>query len=127
MEKPRNESRKSEILGFSRGSSKSHDSKGKTKEESAHDSIKELTHLIQTMEINHTNQMNAIQNRLVAMEMNQAGRFQNRGNEKWQKRGPPNEHRPLNPRKSTNLVDDPIPYCRPCEEMQCMMKLLVLM
>lgn len=61
--------------------------------------------------------MNAIQNRLVAMERNQAGWFQNRGNEKWQKRGPPNEHRPPNPLESTNIVDDSIPYCRPCEEM----------
>jgi len=50
MERARRESRKSKIRGFNRGPSKSHDSKGKAKEESAHDPIKELTQLIKTME-----------------------------------------------------------------------------
>lgn len=87
MEKGRKQSRKSKIPSFNRGPSKSHDSEGKAKEESAHDPIKELNQLINTMEENHTNQMNAIQNRLVAMDKNQAGRFENRGNDKWQKKG----------------------------------------
>ena len=117
MERDRKESGKSEIPGFNRGPSKSHDSKRKAKEENAHDLIKELTQLIKTMEANHTTQMNAIQHRLVAMERNQYGRFQNRGNDIWQKMGPPNEHKPPNPLESTNLVDDSIPYCRPCDEM----------
>ena len=54
MEKARKQSRKSKILGFTRGSSKSNDSKGKAKEEATHDPIKELTQLIKSMEANHT-------------------------------------------------------------------------
>ena len=81
MERAIRESGKYEIFCFNRGPSKSHDSKGKAKEESAHDPIKELTQLIKTMKENHTTQMNAIQNRMVPMERNQAGRFQNRSND----------------------------------------------
>ena len=69
------------------------------------------------MDENHTNQMNAIQNQLVAMDKNQVGRFQNQGNDRWKKRGPPNENRPKNLLDSTNLVDDSMPYCRPCDDL----------
>jgi hypothetical protein len=83
------------------------------------------------MEINHANQlkehvsqMNAMQNRLIAMERGQASRPQHRPNDKWPKRTPPQDQRPPNPFESTNLVDhQAIPYCRPCgqfhEESTC--------
>lgn len=69
------------------------------------------------MEENNTSQINAIQNRLVAMERNQAGRFQNRDNDRWKKRGPPSENRPPNTFESNNLVDDSMPYCITCDEL----------
>ena len=117
IERARRQSGKSEIPGFNRGPSKSNDYKGKEKEETTHDPIKELTQLIKSMEANHTNQMNAIQNRLVAMERNQAQRFQTRPNDRWQNnKGPQQEHRPPNPLESTNMVDQIPPFCRPCNE-----------
>jgi hypothetical protein len=76
------------------------------------------------MEINHANQMNAMQNRLIAMERAQSSRPHHKPNDKWPKRPPPQEQRPPNPFESTNLVDHQvIPYCRPCgqfhEESTC--------
>jgi hypothetical protein len=68
--------------------------------------------------------MNAMQNRLIAMERNQANRPPHRQNDKWPRRPPHNdqrppqiEQRPPNPFESTNLVEhQSIPYCRPCGE-----------
>jgi len=57
MERARKQSGKSEIPGFTRGPSKSNDSKGKAKEDTTQDSIKELTQLIKSMEANHTKEM----------------------------------------------------------------------
>ena len=54
---------KSNILGFTRGtSSKSHEDKKKKLEtqEFSSDSIKEITHLIKQIEINHANQMTTL-------------------------------------------------------------------
>jgi hypothetical protein len=96
------EARKSNIPGFTRGSSskvndeKKKESKG---QESTSDGIKELTQLIKQMEVNHANQikqmevnhanqMNAMQNRLIAMERSQANRPPHRPNDKWPRRPP---------------------------------------
>jgi hypothetical protein len=76
------------------------------------------------MEINHANQakeqasqMNAMQNRLIAMERSQANRPSHRPNDKWPRRPPQNDQRPPNPFESTNLVEhQAIPYCKPCGE-----------
>jgi hypothetical protein len=72
------DARKSNIPGFTRGSSsKLYDEKKKNVEtqKPSSDGIKELNQLIKQMEINHANQlkehvsqMNAMQNRLIAME-----------------------------------------------------------
>ena len=139
------DARKSNIPGFTRGSySQLYDEKNKNVEnkKSSNDGIKELTQLIKQMEINHANQikqmeinqanqskehanqMNAIQNRLIAMERGQASRPQHRPNDKWPKKNPSQDQRPPNPFESTNLVDhQAIPYCRPCgqfhEESTC--------
>jgi hypothetical protein len=121
------DARKSNIPGFTRGSSsKVNDEKKKKVEgqESSNDGIKELTQLIKQMEINHANQINALQNRLITMERSQNNRQHPRPNDKWPKRPPQHEQRPPNPFESTNLVDHhSIPYCRPCgefhEEVTC--------
>jgi hypothetical protein len=79
--------------------------------------MKELTQLIKQMEINHTNQINALQNRLITMERSQNNRQQHKPNDKWPRRPPQNDQRPPNPFETTNLVDHfPMPYCRPCGE-----------
>ena len=83
------DARKSNIPGFTRGSSsKSSEEKKKKVEgqESSSDGIKELTQLIKQMEINHANQINALQNRLITMERAQANRSHHKTNDKW----PPN-------------------------------------
>jgi hypothetical protein len=132
------DARKSNIPGFTRGSSSKNNEEKKMKVEgqgSSSDGIKELTQLIKQMELNHANQikqmeinqanqMNAMQNRLIAMERGQASRPQHRPNDKWPKKNPPQDQRPPNPFESTNLVDhQAIPYCRPCgqfhEESTC--------
>lgn len=117
MERDKKKSRKSKIPSFNRGPSKSNDFKEKAKEGSTHDPIKELTQLIKAMEKNHTKEMQAMQNRLVAMERSQVQRFQPRSNDRWQKnKGPPQDYRPPNPLESTNMVDQIPPFCRPCDE-----------
>jgi hypothetical protein len=114
------EARKSNIPGFIGGSSsKVNDEKKKEVEgqESSSDGIKELTQLIKKMEINHTNLINALQNRLITMERSQNNRQQHKPNDKWPRRPPQNGQRPPNPFESTNLVDHhSIPYYRPSGE-----------
>jgi hypothetical protein len=134
IDKNMHDVRKSNIPGFTTGtSSQPYDEKKKKVESqgSSNDGIKELTQLIKQMEINHANQlkehvsqMNAMQNRLIAMERAQSTRPQHRPNDKLPKRPPPQDQRPPNPFESTNLVDhQAIPYCRPCgqfhEESTC--------
>jgi hypothetical protein len=80
--------------------------------------MKELTEMIKAMESNHAAQLNAMQNKLISMERNNANRFQPRqNNEKWQKRGPPQDQRPPNQLEATNMVNDEAPpFCRACED-----------
>ena len=69
------------------------------------------------MEINHANQLAAMQNRLINMERSQANRFHLKQNDKWQKKPPSQEHRLPSPLETNNMVDHQvIPYCRPCGE-----------
>jgi len=74
--------------------------------------------MIKAMEYNHASQFNAMQNRLIAMERRNSNRFQPRqNNEKWQKRGPPQDQRPLNQFESTNMVNEEAPhFCKACED-----------
>jgi hypothetical protein len=128
IDKNMQDARKSNIPSFTRGSSSKVNDENKKKvegQESSSDGIKELTQLIKQMEINHANQINALQNRLITMERSQNNRQHNRPNDKWPKRPPPHEQRPPNPFESTNLVyHHSIPYCRPCgefhEEVTCL-------
>jgi hypothetical protein len=103
------EARKSNIPDFTRGSSsKVNDEKRKEPrgQESSNDGMDKLSQLIKQMEINHANQikqmeinqanqakehanqMNAMQNRLIAMERSQANRPPHRPNDKWPRRPP---------------------------------------
>jgi hypothetical protein len=52
------------------------------------------------------------------MERSQNNRFQPRpNNEKWQKKGPPQDQRPPNQLESNNVVNQEIaPFCRACED-----------
>jgi Na+/phosphate symporter len=79
------DSRKSNILGFTRGSSSKVNEEKKKKvegQESSSDGIKELTQLIKQMEINHANQINALQNRLITMERSQNNKQHHKPNDK---------------------------------------------
>jgi hypothetical protein len=61
------EARKSNIPGFDRGSYSKVNDENKNKDEgqgSSSNDIKKLTQLIKKMEVNHANQINALQNRL---------------------------------------------------------------
>lgn len=96
---------KSNIPGFTRGnSSKQSEPKEKSDSKtSAKDPFKELAEMIKTMELNHATHMNAMQNRLIAMERSQNNRFQSKPNKDWQRKGP-QDQRPPNPLDSANLV-----------------------
>jgi hypothetical protein len=126
IDKNMQDARKSNIPGFSRGTSSQPYEEKKNKVESqgsSNDGIKELTQLIKKMKVNHAYQLNSMQNRLITMERGQASRPQHRPNDKLPKI-PPQDQRPPNPFESTNLVENQaIPYCRPCgqfhEESTC--------
>ena len=70
--------------------------------------------------VNHTSQLNAMQNRLITMQkthivQNQRS-FHSRLNQEWKKKYPPQEQNPPNQLETNNMVDEVPPYCRPCEE-----------
>jgi hypothetical protein len=128
------EARKSNILGFIRGSSSQpyvEKKKNVENQKPSNDGMKELTQLIKQMEINHanqikqmeinqTNQITALQNRLIAMDRGQGSRPPQRPNDKWPKKSPPQDQRPPNSFESTNWVDhQAIHYCRPCYRTVC--------
>jgi hypothetical protein len=79
--------------------SQPHEEKKKSGENQkpSNDGMNELTQLIKQMEINHANQINALQNRLITMERSQSNRKQHKPNDKWLKRPPKNDQRPPNP------------------------------
>jgi hypothetical protein len=80
---------KSNLPGFTRGgNSKQSEPKDKVvasdSKSSSADPIKELTKMIKAMESNHAAQLNAMQNKLIAMERSHCNRLQPRqNNEKW--------------------------------------------
>jgi hypothetical protein len=104
-------SRKSNLPGFSRGST-SKQSKNKEKavasdnKDTSHDPLKALTKMMKRMEANHATQLSAMQNRLIAMERAQNNRFQPRpNNERWPRKSPPQDQRPPNQLESTNVSE----------------------
>ena len=109
---------KSNIPGFAKGSSSKHfEPKEKPESKVSSDPFKELIEMIKTMELNCATQMNAMQNRLIAMERPQNNKFQNKPNKDWKRKGPPQDQRPPNPLDSTNMVQEEVhPYCRACRD-----------
>jgi hypothetical protein len=114
---------KSNLPGFTRGgSSKQSESKEKAttldNKDPFYDPLKAITKMVKRMEANHATQLSAMQNRLIAMERSQNNRFQPRpNNEKWQKKGPPQDQRPPNKLESTNVVNEEVPpFYRACED-----------
>jgi hypothetical protein len=84
IDKNMQSSGKSNLPGLTRGSTSKQqpDSKDKVvaseSKTSSTDPLKELMEVIKPMEANHVAQLNAMQNRLIAMERSQANRFQPR-------------------------------------------------
>jgi len=50
-------------------------------------------------------------------------RNNNNNNNPWPRRNPPNDQRPPTPLESANVIDEPVPFCKPCksfhEESAC--------
>ena len=99
---------KSNVLGFSKGSPPESDKVKKVEnQEPQGDSIDKLTQLIKQMELNHANQLaamqanqTALQNKVVSLERNRGNNFYpNKPNDRWQnqRRPPPQDQRPPNP------------------------------
>ena len=123
-------SSKSNIPGYTRGNcSYNKESKGKVVElegkESSKDPMKKMAEMMKTLVTNqnqqmanHVAQLNHIQNRLVMMERNHVSHaprnFQHKPNQMYQKKAPTQEPRIPNQLDSSNMVEDAIPYCRPC-------------
>ena len=61
--------------------------------------------------------MSKIQNRITTLERNNGPRnFQPKQNQVYQKKAPQQEPRIPNQLDSTNLVEEVIPWCRPCDQ-----------
>jgi hypothetical protein len=116
---------KSNIPGFSRGST-SRQTEVKDKAVAAapenkdlnFDPLKVVTEMVKRMEATHATQLSAMQNRLIAMERSQNNRFQPRpNNDTWQRKGLPQDQRPPNQLESNNMVhEEAPPFCRACED-----------
>ena len=89
--------------------------------------MKEMSKMMKTLVTNqnqqmanHVAQLNHIRNRLVMMgrdHVSHAPRnFQHKPNQMYQKKAPTQEPRIPNQIDSTNMVEDEIPYCRPCAQ-----------
>jgi hypothetical protein len=105
---------KSNLPGVNRGSS-SRQTEAKDKaaapenKDPNFDPLKVVTEMVKRMEATHATQLSALQNRLIAMERSQNNRFQPRpNNDRWQKKGPPQDQRPLNQLESNNVVNEEI-------------------
>ena len=110
---------KSNIPGYTRGNTSYNEEKGTSKypmEKIASMFEKVMTSQDQFM-TNQSVQMNKIQNRITTLERNNGPRnFQPKQNQVYQKKFPQQEPRIPNQLDSTNLVDEVIPWCRPCEQ-----------
>jgi hypothetical protein len=113
---------KSNILGFSRGST-SRQTKAKDKAAAAtlenkdpnFDPLKVVTQMVKRME---ATQLSAMKNRLIAMERSHNNRFQPRkNNDWWQRKNSPQDKIPPNQLESNNVVQEEAPpFYRTCED-----------
>ena len=78
--------------------------------------MEKVTSLLEKFMTNQSEQLNKIQNIIVTLERNNGPRnFQPKQNQVYQRKFPEQEPRIPNKLDSTNLVDEVIPWCRPCE------------
>ena len=84
--------------------------------------MKEISEMMKTLAtnqnqqmVNHDAQLNHIQNRLVMMEINQVSHAP-RSFQMYPKKAPAQEPKIPNQLDSTNMVEDAIPFCRPCDQ-----------
>ena len=119
---------KSNILGYTRGNTSYNKEKGKSIEleekETSKDPMEKVTNMIKELVTSQNQimanqfvQLNNIQNRIITMERNNGPRnFQPRQNQMYQKKFPQQERRIPNQLDSANMVEEVIPWCRPCEQ-----------
>ena len=119
---------KSNIPGYTRGNTSYNKEKGKAAEleekETSKDPMEKVTSLFEKMMTsqnqlmtNQSVQLNNIQNKIITLERNNGPRnFQPKQNQVYQKKAPQHEPRIPNQLDSTNLVDEVIPWCRPCDQ-----------
>lgn len=80
------------------------------------------------MEIKHAKQISDMHNQLIQMERNTKMQMQSmppgnnnnnsgNNNNQWPKRNSSNDQRHPTPLESANIVDESIPFCRPCDSL----------
>ena len=79
--------------------------------------MKEMNDRMEALQANYTNQLKNMQNWVINMERAQTNQkdFPHKGN--WVQKKAPQEKRPPNQLDSTNMVEEFIPYCIPCEAL----------
>ena len=81
------------------------------------DMIKDLVTSQNQLMANHSAQLNHMQNRIITMDRNNGPRnFQPKQNQMYQKKAPRQEPRIPNQLDSANMVEEVIPWCRPCDQ-----------
>ena len=79
--------------------------------------MEKIASMLEKVVTNQDEFMTKMQNRMVTWERNNGPRnFQPKQNQVYQRRFPQQEPRIPNQLDSTNLVEEVIPWCRPCEQ-----------
>ena len=92
--------------------------------------MKEMNDMMEALQANYANEIKTMQNRVINMERAQTSQknFPPKGN--WVQKKAPQYKRPPSQLDSTNMVEEVIPYCRPCkalhEESTCYMVYQIL-
>ena len=121
IERNMQSSGKSNIPGYTRGNTSYNEEKGKAYEleekTTSKDPMEKIASMLEKVVTNQDEFMTKMQNRMVTWERNNEPRnFQPKQNQVYQKKFPQQEPRIPNQLDSTNLVDEVIPWCRPCEQ-----------
>ena len=129
IEKNMQSSGKSNILGYTRGNNSCNketksktiesEEKGASKDpmEKVTDMIKDLVTSQNQLMADQSTQLNPMHNRIITMERNNGPRnFQPRQNQMYQNKFPQQEPRIPNMLDSANMVEEVIPWCRPCDQ-----------
>ena len=121
IEKNMQSSGKSNIPGYNRGNTSYNDEKGKAFESeektTSKDPMEKIASMLEKVKTDQDQFMTKIQNKIVTLERNSGPRnFQPKQNQVYQRKFPQQEPRIPNQLDSTNMVDEVIPWCRPCEQ-----------